>query len=227
MVVPDLASVSRALAQVAANANCSLVRVGVTDSAEAVVSGLVGDGTPESLLRTAVHDAAPRGMTWQVRGINSTYCPALDTLRPIYQRGSSMSVMLVGGKDRLRQGEAIRPVITMPAFPGHLQVDYLSHDGSVSHLFPSSGAPDKLLAGGAKLFIGQGKNGVGTVGAPYGTDMIIAVASSVPLFPAGAPKDDDDTVDRYLPKLQAAITAAERHGAQVSGNAFALETVER
>ena len=50
------------------------------------------------------------------------------------------------------------------------------------------------------------------IGEPYGTDMIIAVASSEPLFDRPRPRNAE-TADVYLRDLQAAIDALPRSAA--------------
>ena len=51
------------------------------------------------------------------------------------------------------------------------------------------------------------------IGEPYGTDMIIAVASSEPLFDRPRPSNAE-TADVYLRDLQAAIDALRQRGAR-------------
>jgi eukaryotic-like serine/threonine-protein kinase len=73
--------------------------------------------------------------------------------------------------------------------------------------------------------LGDPTKGVGEVGPPFGTDMILAVASSVPLFAQRRPVDGE-TVETYLPALRGAIDAALRRNAKVAGRAIVLDTVE-
>ena len=62
------------------------------------------------------------------------------------------------------------------------------------------------------------------IGEPYGTDMIIAVASSEPLFDRPRP-GNTETADVYLRDLQSAIDALSRRGARLAGAAVTLEAV--
>ncbi len=115
-------------------------------------------------------------------------------------------------------------MLRMPEFPAHLTVDYLSHDGSVTHLFPIRADRDKIFAANSAVTLGDPVRGVGDVGPPFGTDMILAVASSVPLF-AQRPSDSE-TVETYLPALRDAIDAALLRNAKLTGRAIVLDTVE-
>ena len=62
------------------------------------------------------------------------------------------------------------------------------------------------------------------VGPPYGTDMIIAIASSQPLFDRPRPDNVESAAD-YLRELQAAVEAAKRRGVRLTGSAMAVDTI--
>ncbi len=64
------------------------------------------------------------------------------------------------------------------------------------------------------------------IGEPYGTDMIIAVASSEPLFDRPRP-GNTETADVYLRDLQSAIDALRRRGARLAGAAVTLEALPK
>jgi len=64
-----------------------------------------------------------------------------------------------------------------------------------------------------------------TVGPPFGTDMILVIATSAPLFPH--PRSNDDTSDAYLRDLKTAIEAARRQRVQIVANAVRVDTEAR
>ena len=90
----------------------------------------------------------------------------------------------------------------MPGFAGELRVDYLGHDGSVVHLYPTAADPAQKVAAqparrfapGERLSLGDSGPGkpIWEVGPPYGTDMIIAVASSAPLLTPDPAQNAED-----------------------------------
>jgi serine/threonine-protein kinase len=186
---------------------------------------LVGAGAPTTALRDAVQAAALAApVAWNATAVDGPYCDALDLIRPIAQSAGSASALSLALKDgalQLRDLDPIAPVLRLPDYPAHLQVDYLSSDGSVSHLYPVRTSPERPFEPGASVALPQH-----LVGPPFGTDMIVAVASSVPLF---TPRrlGDAVTVAGYLTALQAAIDAARERGARVSGSAIAVVTVPR
>ncbi len=64
------------------------------------------------------------------------------------------------------------------------------------------------------------------VGPPYGTDMIIAIASSQPLFDRARPNNVEQAAT-YLPALQQAVDAAQRRGAKLAGDALTVDTLPK
>jgi serine/threonine-protein kinase len=217
----------QALAEVARTANCALPRFSVSGEGQIGVSGPVGAGTPQAGLREAVEGVAPHApVTWRTRAFDGPYCAALDLVRPIAQPSSPfLGLNLKDEATTLKDHQPIVPMLRLPEFPAHLVVDYLSHDGSVTHLFPTRADHDKAFAANAAVTLGEPGKGVGEAGPPFGTDMIVAVASSVPLFAQRRPAEGE-TVETYLPALRAAIEAAQQRNAKVAGRAIVLDTVE-
>jgi eukaryotic-like serine/threonine-protein kinase len=224
---PSPAAIRGALAALAISAECAVPRFSFGDDGGVGATGVVGAGAPAMALHAAVEKVVGgAALSWLVRPIDGPYCEALDIVRPIAQPLSpAFSLTLKDEVTRLQDGDAIRPILKLPDFPAHLQVDYLSHDGSVTHLFPDQSAKEKPFAANATMPLGNAKQGVGAVGPPFGTDVIMAIASSVPLFAQHRPAEE--TVKTYLPALQAAIDAARRNNAKITGRVLALETVGR
>ena len=65
-----------------------------------------------------------------------------------------------------------------------------------------------------------------TIGEPYGTDMIMAIASSEPLFDRPRPSNAE-TVSVYLRDLQAAIERARQRGVRLAGAAVTLDALPK
>nr|WP_294553766.1 serine/threonine-protein kinase [uncultured Rhodopila sp.] len=224
----DVPTIREALSALALSARCALPRFTVTEEGGISVSGLAGAGAPEASLREAVREAAPgANPAWDVRQADGPYCGVFDVLRPIAQPGGpSLELTLKGDLTRLRAHDLILPAVKTPEFPSYLLVDYFSHDGTVAHLYPIRHAPNSPFSSNATLRLGTSAKDRLEVGPPYGTDVIVATASSVPLFPTGIVRDDE-TSGTYVPAWRAAIEAAQRRNAKVTGRALAVDTVER
>ena len=108
-------------------------------------------------------------------------------------------------------------------------MDYLAHDGTVQHLYPQIADPKDNIAADPPRTISASEtlnlgNPAWVIGPPYGTDMIIAVASSRALFDKPRPSNAE-TAGVYLRDLQAAIDAARQRGDHVAGAATTLEAL--
>ncbi|WP_456299891.1 hypothetical protein, partial [Falsiroseomonas oryzae] len=228
--LPSAAAVRTALAQALPPLSCSLVS-GTVAPDRVTLRGVVGRGAPERALRDAVAAAAgslPRD--WRVHSFDAPFCLALDALRPAVQpfgTPGALQVALAGNATRLRDGDNITVVLNGPDFPAYLHVSFLVHDGTLAHLHPTPTDPARMLPAGATLRLGDPSIGgpAWAVGPPYGMDLVIVVASSVPLFDRPRPEDEDTVA--YLRDLRAALEQARRRGARLAADAWVLETVPR
>lgn len=212
--------------------DCTLLESDVRDGGLVSLAGLAGS-TVVAELRQAIGGMVPAGqLGWRVNGIDPVFCPVLDTLRPIAAGGRMrLGLAMADGRTRLHDGDLVRVRLTMPDFASRLHVDYVAHDGSVQHLYPQlADAKSGLAADPPRGFAPREAIELGnpawTIGEPYGTDMIIAVASAEPLF--GRPRPGNaEPVAGYIGELRAAIVAARQRGVFVSGAALAVETLPK
>ena len=219
-----------AIAAAVAPVGCALVSGDVADPGGNVsVTGLAGHGTPLSELHRVISDAAPTAaVDWRVASFDGPYCRALDVLHPAAAGfgvpAGGFAMGLRSGKRPLTDRELITVDLTMPDFPAWLLVDYLQHDGTIVHLYPTAKNPAHVFAAGSHQSLGDPTTGGERweVGEPYGTDMIIAVASSTPLFTQK--RKDLEQADDYLRALQGAIESAQHRKARLAADALVLIT---
>jgi predicted Ser/Thr protein kinase len=218
------------------HAHCTLANAVLQDSGALSVTGVAGRSEAAALRTQADGLAGGSRLDWRVQPIDPVFCGALGVLQPI-AAASGLAVTLAGGRTALHDGERIAPRVTMPDFAGELRVDYLGHDGSVVHLYPTvadpaqhvAAQPARRLAAGEVLALGDpGPNKpIWEVGPPYGTDMIIAIASAAPL-PVHAPAQNaEDSATAYLRELAAAIAAARQAGTRVAGTLLLVDTLAK
>ncbi|WP_237217051.1 DUF4384 domain-containing protein, partial [Falsiroseomonas oryziterrae] len=228
--LPSAANIRTALASALPPVACSLVS-GTVAQDRATLRGVVGRGTPDQALRNAVANAAgafPRDL--RLNTFDGPFCAALDTLRPFTQpfgSAGALQVALANNATRLRDGELVTVQINGPDFPAYLQVTFLVHDGTLAHLHPTPTDPSRLLPAGAVLRLGDPALGgpAWAVSPPFGSDLIIAVASSAPIF--DRPRPDDEDMNAYLRDLRVALENARRRGVRLAVDAWALDTVAR
>jgi len=228
------------IAQALHGARCTLADAALQDGGGVSVSGFADAGAAGSLRQQV--DAVPgaQPVAWHVRTVDPVFCATLGLLRPISAQagvpGRGVGLTLAGDRTVLQDGQAILPRLTMPDFAGELRVDYFAHDGTLAHLYPTAAdpaaklttQPSRKLAAGEHLSLGDPGPGrpQWQSGEPYGTDMIIAVASSVPLR-VSAPHNAEEKGETYIAELGRAIEQARAAGARVSGTLLLVDAVPK
>jgi eukaryotic-like serine/threonine-protein kinase len=208
--VPSQDALRVALLARVTNAECARL-VGSTSGDGAVrLDGLVGS-EQEAVLRSSLTSAAsPASVDWNVSAFHGPYCGVLDVLNPFgaHWGGSDLTLGLKGNPARLQNNDFVIPQVRMPAFKAYLTLDYFSSDGELLHIYPQAG--DRQHGYAADVTAAFGDPNAGgfkfAVQKPFGTDMIIAIASEHPLFTKLRP--NDDTVTAYLPALRQALGVA-------------------
>jgi serine/threonine-protein kinase len=236
----DPAKIRAQLRQIVASEPCALTGLTFGDSGDAVVSGIAGPGAEQDFRRSAAGRTVPSTIAWHATSVGSVFCPTLDLLRPITpQPGGAnpgLGLSLAGNPAWLKDGEPIRPRLVMPGFAGYLRVDYIANDGYVRHLYPQVADSDGYLADPMRAFAPAAHLDLGdppapepawlASGDPPGTDMIIAVASSQPLFDTPRSVNVEAAAD-YIRDLEAAVKARMSAGARVTGSALPVETLPK
>ena len=224
------------IAQWVTDQHCSLLGGALSDSGAITLAGYAGD-TSVDQMRMGLASLVPSAhVNWQVEGVNKVFCPALDLLQPTVPAFGATGVsrlvlQMADNKAQLHDGEQVRVHMVMPDFSGRLRVDYIAHDGSVQHLYPQNAdTKNGITADGPRIWaagqIINLANPAWTISAPYGTDMIIAVASSQPLFDKPRPNNAEQAAT-YLHELQATIDAARQRGEHVAGAALTLDALPK
>jgi serine/threonine-protein kinase len=231
----DLGAMRRQIAQYIAGHGCTLLGGDILDGGSAALTGFAGLSGIDDLRQGIAGIVSPNAIDWRAGGVDPVFCPALDALRPtvpVFGAGGSwLDLRMADGRTRLHDGEKVRLRLTMPDFAAWLRVDYIAHDKTVLHLYPQLANPKNGIKAdvprtheaGEPVDLGHPSWEIGT---PYGTDMIIAVASSEPLFSHPRPRNDE-TADAYLRDLQAAIDHARQQGVSLAGSALTLQALPK
>ena len=132
-------------------------------------------------------------------------CEALMTLEKPLARPDKPSIALP--KAVYRVGETLAFDVSMASFQGYVHVAYIQADGSVVNLVQSDSPTLSTLAAGSEMRFGDGREGRPrfTVSAPFGSEMMVAIASKSPLFAEDRPLVE--TEREFLTALRKAIIA--------------------
>ena len=219
---------------------CVLIDGAVRPNGDVTLTGLAGKAQAETFRQALGGINIPGEVQWRVNGVDPTFCAAIDALQPIDPifgtTGSHLGLSLARGQTELHDGAHILPRLVMPDFRGRLIVDYVGHDGTILHLYPQiadrsqqmTADPLRMFQPGEAVDLGEARPGhpAWEVGPPYGTDMIIAIASSQPLFDRPRPNNVEQAAT-YLPALRQAVDAAQRRGAKLAGDALTVDTLPK
>ncbi len=226
-------------AQIAATQDCAFIGGTVRDDGVATIGGIAGPGAQEEFRRSVADHSITAPIQWHVAGAAPVFCPALKVLQsiapPFGTTEPRLALTLAYNVTALHDGEHIRPRIAMPNFAGYLRVDYIAHDGNVQHLYPqvadSSGTvADQVhvFSPGEKIELGDPPPGqpAWEVAPPFGTDMIVAFASSRPLFLR--PRSSNvEPASVYLKDIEAAVRAVRDGDGTLAGNALLVEALPK
>jgi hypothetical protein len=184
--VPEAAAVDAALAGVP----CSALVAAVRGHMVAVQGFLSKESDPEGLKDRLAALPGVSTVKFDVQQVDPEQCPVLAVFAPYW-----VAHRLAGGGTVLRLGGArgrgaANPVLTVgeplvldlgaPATAAFLRVDGYSSRADVTHLLPNALAPDGRTAPGTTRTIGD--DGEWLIGKPFGTELIVLVATPAPLF---------------------------------------------
>jgi hypothetical protein len=145
-----------------------------------------------------------------VQEVEDSKCATLTALGPYWtahrMAGGGGALRLKQGASELVRGEPLVVDGTTPAYQSVVAVDYFSLDGSVVHLLPNLRTRDNRKGAGQSFTIGQG--GDWLIGPPFGQEMLVMVATPVPLFDGLRP--ESEPAADYLPALRTELARINR-----------------
>jgi hypothetical protein len=209
------AALSRALLEV----QCGRVKVAVDADGSLHLTGHVRTAADRERLSAQVSTiAGERRVRSDLHLVGEPYCrvfaflggPELTLSSEQRQNLDAVAQSVQSGVLVLKAGMPLALLLKGPDFPSYAYVDYFTGDGQVYHVFPNADADHGRLGASERLEIG-GRNGRGlkaTIGPPFGLDLVVALASEVPLHLNRRPRAE--AADTYLAALDGVIAQARR-----------------
>ncbi|MBB5695179.1 serine/threonine protein kinase [Muricoccus pecuniae] len=166
----------RGAAEAALRTGCSLLEA-EADERHLVLRGLVRRDGAEALRRRIEGFRLPPGsVRLELREFEADFCGLIDTVRPAAVRGEAAPQLVLESPDPIPAGQALRFRVRMPAREAYLHVYFFSSDGKVGNMAQSV---EPLPPGVTRAF----GEPYWTSAEPYGTGLLVAVASDTPLYP--------------------------------------------
>lgn len=205
---PPVAAVAQALRAIP----CALVTVEETGG-RLLVSGTAMGAQAETAVREAV-EAAAGGWDhgFDLAAADARFCgplasvaAALDANRGLAEPLTARLATAEGNGLQLSSGDPLILEIGAPARPVRIQADYFTIDGTVIHLLPNPSDSGTTLAAGASRRLGDRADGGRhwTIGPPYGSELLLTIATAEPLFPT--PRPEQEAAADYLAALVEAL----------------------
>ncbi len=132
--------------------------------------------------------------------------------------------LLIGDDTHAREfrytaGQRLILDLSAPDYDAYVYVDYFDADGQVIHLTPNEVVPLTPAPAKSALQVGSDQDGAPalniTIGPPYGQEIAVAFAASVPLYDGVRPLVEP--AEPYLQWMQARVTAAREAHADFKG----------
>lgn len=190
------------LAEMIAKVDCAKLIGMVIDDATVSLSGFVGRRTE---IERLVNGLQSQGI--KVANAVETkpwpQCEVLLKFDEALAKPTDLKVRVAGSnKTVLKEGEQLKIEVTTPSYPSYLYVSYIQANGDAVHLVQPGAKMLKPLSPNTTLTFGDGKNGRPQfrVRKPFGDEMIIAIASSSPLFAEELPQNQIER--EYLSQIE-------------------------
>lgn len=226
--LPTPAALRHQLAAALAPITCALPHATLT-AAGAAITGIASGPARGAISQAASAALTPLPATTTIHSFTGPYCGAIDAIRPavplFHPATGRLGLHLAGGATRLVKGQHIVVDLTMPAWPAHVAVDYITSAGDIYRLYPSPTMPETLQPPGATLTLGLPPGQQFAVGPPYGRDMILAIASTTPI--TTLPRPQATKLAQFLAALQTTMTRLETPGTKIAAGALLLDTAQQ
>ncbi len=186
VVVPSRADWQHRLDTLITEAECAALHGKVMPDGRVILNGFAGT---EATLDRIQKEMAVLGARVERKTTLRPWpqCEALITYREALDRHDGVQLTLVGADpNALTEEDPIELEVTTPAYPSYLYLTYIQANGEAIHLVQPRGRFPKPLAPNTRLRLGRGSGQAGqlklTVSAPFGHELVVAIASASPLF---------------------------------------------
>jgi type IV/VI secretion system ImpK/VasF family protein len=168
---------------------CSRIQATVDDDNKVTLSGYISERDEvDRLVKNVLSIKGVKDVTTDLHSIAQPYCEVLQAISDhLPGNGTpdpSLQFIPNEANGQFHEGENLLLKLSVPAIKGYFYLDYYQKDGSVVHMLPNPVDRNNLLDGDpGEITIGAPPfKRIYPVSPPFGQEMVVALASPVPLF---------------------------------------------
>jgi hypothetical protein len=168
----------------------------------------------------------------EIQELPRIYCQTLELYAPYWtanrDAGFGTAIGTPNANNTFVEGERLVVDIGTPTYKSWLYVDYFAKDGSVVHMMPSPGEVFNQGDARNSFQLGEaGDIGLWEVAPPFGTEMIVVLAASAPVFEGT--RGELEQGDDYRAALRKRLKALESQSrkAKISADFVVINTKPR
>jgi hypothetical protein len=164
---------------------------------------------------------------YEITTLTWPYCELVEILFPLKQLNQEQRLGLeitpYQHPSHYVEEENLVLAYTIPSYNSYIYIDYYQLDGGVIHLFPNGMDLNKPVTAKTRHILGDIAKGQKQwqINPPFGTEMIVIIASSTPLF--DRPRPEIEQARDYLSALRKAITVKTDQG-RLAADYFSITT---
>jgi hypothetical protein len=216
-----------AITELMAGIPCSVLQASVNDRSLVLRGFAAGTKTMEQIEESLGKIAGISETKNEIHRLPQVYCQTVELYAPYWRAnrdsGFGTAIGTPKSDNAFVAGERLVLDIGTPTYHSSLYVDYFDHEGNVVHMMPSPGEEYNQGDPRESIQLGEaGDIGLWEVAPPFGTDMVVLLATSVPLFEGARGQFED--ADSYRAAVRKRLKSLDSSQTKISADFVVITT---